>query len=41
MSDLTDIGREYLPILLFFGVAIAFAVAFAADSARLRSAMRS
>ena len=29
MSDLTDIGREYLPILLFFGVAIAFAVAFA------------
>ena len=29
MSDLTDIGREYLPILLFFGVAIAFAAIFA------------
>jgi NADH-quinone oxidoreductase subunit A len=29
MSELTDIGREYLPILLFFGVAVAFAVAFA------------
>ena len=29
MPELTDIGREYLPILLFFGVAIAFALVFA------------
>ncbi len=29
MPELSDIGREYLPILLFFGVAIAFAVIFA------------
>ena len=29
MPELADIGREYLPILLFFGVAIAFAAVFA------------
>jgi NADH-quinone oxidoreductase subunit A len=28
MPELADIGREYLPILLFFGVAIVLAVAF-------------
>ena len=29
MPELSDIGRDYLPILLFFGVAIAFAGIFA------------
>lgn len=28
MTELTDIGRDYLPILLFLGVAIAFALIF-------------
>jgi NADH-quinone oxidoreductase subunit A len=30
MESLTALGREYLPILLFFGVAIAFALVFVA-----------
>jgi NADH-quinone oxidoreductase subunit A len=30
MPDIADIGREYLPILLFLGVAIAFALIFVA-----------
>jgi NADH-quinone oxidoreductase subunit A len=30
MQGVADIGREYLPILLFFGVAIAFAAIFVA-----------
>ena len=29
MPDVTAIGREYLPILLFFGIAIVLAVVFA------------
>jgi NADH-quinone oxidoreductase subunit A len=30
MPDIADIGREYLPILMFFGVALAFALVFVA-----------